>query len=282
VTSAGTGGWNARDYADNSSAQATWAAELIEKLRLQPSESLLDIGCGNGAVTSRLATRLTAGRVLGIDSSEDMIRLAESSYPGSRHPNLSFLRMDAAAIRLPRQFDVAFSNATLHWVADQPAVLRGVRSCLRPGGRVLFQMGGRGNAGAVVYVVRALVAEPRWRRYFDGFVAPYHFYGPEQYRDWLAESGLEALRVELVPKDMRHPNPAGLRGWLRTTWFPYTDALPLELRDRFLDEILAAYLDRVPPERDGGTHVAMMRLEVEARLLTQRGEATPPGVADPR
>jgi len=263
---AGQGGWNARDYADNSSAQAGWATELIERVGLQPQESLLDIGCGNGAITARLAARVPGGRVVGIDASADMIRLAASSYPATDRSNLIFLQMDAADIRLPREFDVAFSNAALHWVGDQLAVLRGVCSCLRPGGRILFQMGGHGNAAVILRVVGGLTSEPRWRGYFAGFVSPYHFHGPDQYRGWLSESGLEAVRAELIPKDMRHPDPEGLKGWLRTTWFPYTDPLPPELRDRFLDEIVAAYLSEVPPDREGGTHVAMVRLEVEARL----------------
>jgi trans-aconitate 2-methyltransferase len=262
----GTGGWNARDYAHNSSAQAEWAGELIDKLDLRPEECVLDLGCGEGAVTARLAARVPYGRVVGIDASGEMIRLAQRSHPAARRPNLEFLQMDAAALRLPRQFDVAFSNAALHWVADQLAVLRGVSASLRPGGRILFQMGGRGNAAGILRVVGSLTKEPPWRGYFEGFVGPYHFQDPGQYRGWLLESGLEPLRVELIPKDMRHPGAEALGGWLRTTWFPYTDRLPAALRAHFLQEIVEAYLAEVPPDREGCTHVAMVRLEVEARV----------------
>jgi trans-aconitate 2-methyltransferase len=257
--------WNATDYARNASAQAEWAAELIEKLKLRGNESLLDIGCGNGATTARLADLLPEGRVVGIDASSEMIRLARDSYPEERHPNLSFVEMDAADIRLAGTFDVVFSNATLHWVADQVAVLRGVRSCLRRGGRILFQMGGRGNAAGILRTVESLAARSPWRGYFEGFVSPYHFHGPEEYQGWLSAYGFEAVRVELIPKDMRHRGLEGLKGWLRTTWFPYTDRLPPELQDRFLDAVVASYVAGVPLDSEGCTHVAMMRLEVEAR-----------------
>jgi trans-aconitate 2-methyltransferase len=256
--------WNAPDYARNSSAQAEWAGELIGKLKLRGQETVLDIGCGNGAITARLAALLPEGRVVGIDASADMIRLAREEFPAERHPQLRFLLMDASEIRLAREFDAAFSNAVLHWVADQVAVLKGVASCLRRGGRILFQLGGRGNAVEILRTIEVLVAETQWRSYFESFVPPYHFHGPEEYEGWLSECGMQPIRVELIAKDMRHSGPEGLKGWLRTTWFPYTDPLPPRLRERFLEELVAAYLKVVPPDAEGRTHVAMVRLEVEA------------------
>ncbi len=259
-----THAWNAEDYAKNSSAQMEWAEELIAKLDLRGDESVLDIGCGDGKVSARLARAVLQGRVLGIDLSSDMIGLASERFPGVEYPNLAFRRMDAAAIDLPREFDVAFSNATLHWVADHRALLAGVRASLNSGGTILFQMGGRGNADAMMRTLQGLTARPRWAAFFEGFTAPYHFHGPDDYEAWLPEAGLRPRRVELVPKDMRHDGPEGLAGWLRTTWFPYTDRLPVEAREEFLEELVAAYLAEYPLDSEGKTHVEMVRLEVEA------------------
>lgn len=256
--------WNARDYAQHSSAQLQWASELIPKLGLQGHESLLDLGCGEGRITALIAARIPQGRVLGIDLSPEMIALASIQFPPSTHPNLSFLQMDISRIALEQHFDLAFSNAALHWVADHGAVLRGVRSCLHSGGRVLFQMGGRGNAGGIFAAIGEMLARPHWCGYFQGFAAPYSFYGPEQYRDWLPQTGFRPLRAELIPKDMYHPDPAGLLGWLRTTWFPYTDRLPADQREAFLGEVVEAYLAAHPVDTSGRTHVGMVRLEVEA------------------
>ncbi len=259
--------WNAEDYANNSSAQLEWARELIATLALQGSESVLDVGCGDGKITSRLALSAPNGKVLGIDLSEDMIRVASERFPSAKYPNLSFLRMDAAAIRLSERFDVAFSNAVLHWVKDHVAVLRGVRNCLKSGGKILFQMGGRGNAADVLLVIEEMIRQSRWRRYYEDFTSPYHFYAPEEYKVWLREGGFRPKRVELLPKDMRHRGPEGFKGWLRTTWFPYTDRLPVELRDPFLSELVAAYTEAYPVDALGNVHVKMMRLEVEAYAL---------------
>jgi trans-aconitate 2-methyltransferase len=255
--------WNASDYEKNSSVQFQWAQELIGKLALRGSESLLDIGCGDGKISADLARILTNGMVLGIDSSEAMIRHAATQFPPKEHANLRFRRMDATEISLAERFDVAFSNATLHWVEDQSAVLRGVRGCLKSGGKVLFQMGGRGNAAEIFEAINEILQRPRWQAYFRGFMPPYHFYGPYEYQSWLQEAGFRASRVELIPKDMQH-EPQALLGWLRTTWFPYTDRLPVEQRDAFLEEIIKTYRGTHPPDDQGNLHVKMVRLEVEA------------------
>lgn len=256
--------WDAGDYARNSSAQWQWAHELIEKLALQGHESLLDIGCGDGKITAHLARILETGRVVGLDASPSMIRLASESFPPQRHPNLSFVQMDATDIRILEKFDIAFSNAALHWVGDHPAVLRGVRGCLKPGGRLLFQMGGRGNVAGLFRVVGKIIESSSWRRHFEDFIPPYYMYGPEEYEAWLGRYGFRAGRIELFPKDMQHQGREGLKGWIRTTWFPYTARLPEELREPFLNEILDAYLATSPVDAQGNTHVEMIRLEVEA------------------
>jgi trans-aconitate 2-methyltransferase len=258
--------WDAHDYAAYSSAQQKWAGELIDKLRLRGDEAVLDIGCGDGRATARIAERLPDGSVLGVDRSASMIALAREQFPPGGHANLRFRQMDATSLELPRAFDVAFSTAALHWVDDHEAVLAGVRRSLRPGGRLLFQMGGRGNVVEALAVVDEVVARPRWRVFFADSSAPYHFYSPEDYEAWLPRAGFRVARAELLPKDMRHADRAAFLGWLRTTWFPYTDRVPAELRDAFLDEVAAAYAIAHPPDDEGVFHVQMVRLEVEATV----------------
>jgi len=256
--------WNASDYARNASAQYAWASELIGKLALRGDEQLLDIGCGDGRISAELAKHLSRGGVYGIDASAEMIAEAWRSYTADSFPNLGFQCMDARAIELPQRFDIAFSNAVLHWVDDHSAVLQGVHNALRPGGRMLFQMGGEGNAEAFFSAVEAVTGAPRWRSYFKGFVAPYFFYGISDYERWLPQCGFDPVRIELIPKAMRHSSRESLKGWFRTTWFPYTDRLPRTERECFIEEIIDTYLTAYPPDSEGATTVAMVRLEVEA------------------
>jgi trans-aconitate 2-methyltransferase len=256
--------WNSKDYAAHSATQFRWAKETIAKLNLRGDESVLDIGCGDGKVTALIAARLPSGKVTGIDSSGDMIAFASKQYPRSQFPNLLFTRMDATKLAYSGQFDVAFSNAALHWVPDQLAVLRGVRKALKRPGRLLFQMGGRGNARDIIEILEELATMDRWRPYFRDFSFPYIFASPQEYDEWLRSAGLVPKRLELIPKDMTQDGRDGLVGWIRTTWMPITGRIPEDRRDRFISEIAEGYIEQHPLDHDGLVHVPMVRLEIEA------------------
>jgi trans-aconitate 2-methyltransferase len=256
--------WNAGDYAKHSSSQYEWAKELIPKLKLSGNEALLDIGCGDGKITAALAKNLPRGCVVGVDSSEDMISLAQSNFPQDAYPNLSFQKMDARSLTFQEKFDRVFSNAALHWILNQQSVLHGVQRSLKRGGRLLFQMGGKGNAQDVITSLNPLLSKDPWKKCFSDFSFPYGFYAPDEYTEWLLEAKLEPERVELLQKDMKQPGKAGLAGWIKTTWLPYTERVPAELREKFIAEIVDAYLETHPLDASGNAHVAMVRLEVEA------------------
>jgi trans-aconitate methyltransferase len=256
--------WDAGEYGRNSAAQLGWARELIGKLGLTGSESVLDIGCGEGKVTAELARSVPRGDVIGIDSSEDMIGSARAAFPPAEHGNLAFQLMDARALSFEGRFDVAFSNATLHWVKDHRPVLRGVARSLKSGGRVLFQMGGRGNAEEIFAIAHAMTASEDWRVFFKDFEFPWGFYAPQEYRAWCAESGLRTQRVELIPKDMIQEGKEGLAGWVRTTWMPFTGRVPKARRESFISEAVDRYVASHPLNDRGEAIVRMVRLEVEA------------------
>ncbi|MHB9028709.1 MAG: class I SAM-dependent methyltransferase [Candidatus Latescibacterota bacterium] len=268
--------WNPSDYATHSSAQFAWARELIDKLALQGEERVLDIGCGDGKITAEIASLLPRGSVTGMDKSVEMIRFARGAFPRERHPNLSFLAADASALPFGKEFDVVFSNAALHWITDHRPVLAGIARNLRPGGRLLLQMGGKGNAASILAVLDELLREPAWSGYFEGFSFPYGFHSPEEYRGWLEEAGLTPRRVELIPKDMAQEGAEGLAGWVRTTWLPYTGRIPDKLREAFIREVVERSLARHPLDADGKAHVSMMRLEVEAGKESPKSKTQSP------
>lgn len=256
--------WNPADYAKNSDAQLKWARELRLRLKLQGNESILDVGCGDGKITADFAAALPQGRVVGIDSSPEMIAYAVEVYPASQYPNLSFACIDARSLPFENEFDLVFSNAVLHWVDDHLAFLNGASRGLRLGGRLIVSCGGEGNAAQVLQIFSHVVRREPWNTYFDDFRNPYFFYGIEAYQNWLHQAGLQSDRLELVPKDMTHPAPDGLAAWIRTTWMPVTHRVPEQERDRFIHEFVETYLQQNPPDPNGLAHVAMVRLEVEA------------------
>jgi trans-aconitate methyltransferase len=256
--------WNAVDYAQSSSIQQQWARELLSKLKLRGDEKLLDIGSGDGKVTAEIARCLSSGSVIGIDNSEEMIALAKNKYPQDVFPNLSFEQNDASRLTFVNEFDVVFSNATLHWILDQRPVVRGILKSLKKNGKILLQMGGRGNAANVLAVFDTLMDENKWHGYFQDFTFPYGFYDAEEYHQWLQEAGFQEIRVELIPKNAVHTNRAAFEAWIRTTWLPYTQRVPVKERDEFITRIAERYIQRHPVDEHSRVSVPMMRLEVEA------------------
>jgi trans-aconitate 2-methyltransferase len=253
--------WNAHDYNQHSSEQQKWANELIDKLNLTGDEHLLDVGCGDGKVSAAIAGRLARGKVVGVDKSREMIDFACANFSA---PNLSFAQCDASSLKFDAEFDVVFSNAVLHWIVDHRPVLDGIFRALKPGGRVLLQMGGRGNAADVLVAATELTRDPKWREYFTDFHFHYGFYGRDEYGPWLQDAGLIARRVELIPKDMTHNSTDAFAGWIRTTWVPWIQAVPEARRGEFLEAFVSRYVRAHPPDPSGAVHVKMVRLEVEA------------------
>lgn len=256
--------WNAKDYAKHSSAQQEWARELIVKLDLKGNEHVLDIGCGDGKITAEIAGYVPDGGVVGIDSSEEMIELARESFVNDKNPHLSFQVCDAGDLPFQDQFDVIFSNATLHWIRDHKPVLAGIERGLKPGGRILLQMGGKGNAAAILSIVEELMEEDEWKGYFTDFQFSFGFYGSEEYTKWINEAGLVPVRVELIPKVMSYDHRDGLTGWVRTTWLPYIERVPDEKQEEFITTLVDRYIMRNRSDNEDKIRVHMMRLEVEA------------------
>lgn len=255
--------WDATQYSAQSQAQAAWGDEVIARLALQPADHVLDVGCGEGKITARIAERVPEGRVVGVDSSVEMIRFANERF-GTNPGRLCFEVMDASQLTFRNEFDAVFSNAALHWVEDHAPVLRGIHSALREGGRVCMQMGGRGNAAEVRAAMDEVRGRTEWRACFAGFVSAYFFYGPEEYDQWLREAGLTPEGVELVPRPMRHTREQ-FTGWLSTTWMPYTSRVPAEDRPKFIEQVVDCFVRTFPLDAEGLLTVPMVRLNVDAR-----------------
>lgn len=256
--------WDAQGYARHSSEQQRWGRELIVKLGLKGTERLLDIGCGDGKVTAEIAARLPLGSVLGIDNSPDMIALAQQTFPAEKHPNLAFAIGDASSLSFPDPFDVVFSNAALHWVLDHRPVLEGIRQSLKPGGRILLQMGGKGNGAELLAIFDRLMKADRWAAHFQGFSFPYGFFVPDQYNGWLRRAGLTPRRALLIPKKMVHRSREEFAAWIRVTWLPYTHRVPENERTKFIEEAATTFLRARRWDGKSEISLQMVRLEVEA------------------
>jgi len=133
--------FDGKKYEQASAHQKEWGTKLITELDLLGTERVLDLGCGDGAVSARIAELVPNGEVVGIDASRGMVEAARAKG----RKNLRFLLMDINELNYSDEFDVVFSNATLHWIKDHKHLLRNVGRALRQGGRLRFNFAGEGN-----------------------------------------------------------------------------------------------------------------------------------------
>ncbi len=208
-----TSPWQADRYATNASFVPELGVPVLQLLDPRPGERILDLGCGDGVLTARLAA--LGCSVVGVDASPDMVRAA-------RGRGLDARLMDGHALDFAGEFDAVFSNAALHWMKAEPAgVAAGVGRALRPGGRFVGEMGGHGNVAAVTV---ALTAVLRARGSAGAADNPWYFPTAKSYRAVLEGAGFTVRRVELIPRPT--PLPTGMAGWLETFAHPFLRLLP--------------------------------------------------------
>jgi len=243
--------WDASRYAANAAFVPTLGQAVLDLLHPLPGERILDLGCGDGVLTQKLADM--GADVVGVDSSLEMIAAA-------RQRGLDARVMDATRLTFDREFDAVFSNAVLHWVKDDPdAAISSAYRALRSPGRFVGEMGGHGCVAAVNL---ALIVGLEKRGIQNAArVSPWYFPTVDDYSARLERAGFIAESVQLIPRPT--PLPAGMRGWLETFANPFCAALPEDQRGDFLDEATAR-LRPVLCDEKGRWTADYMRLRFKA------------------
>lgn len=194
--------WTAEGYAANARFVSDLGAPVIALLDPKPGERILDLGCGDGALTEKIAQKQAV--VVGFDSSPDLAAAA-------RERGLRVDLGDAHDLPYRGEFDAVFSNAALHWMTRPEAVIEGVARGLKPRGRFVGEMGGHGNIAAIRVALAAVFA----KRGLDFVKLRWQFYPTaEEYESLLAKHGFAVSSIALFPRPT--PLPTGMEGWLET------------------------------------------------------------------
>jgi trans-aconitate methyltransferase len=219
----GQAGWSPKVYAENARFVADLGAPVLDLLVPRPSERILDLGCGDGALTQAIAE--SGAQVVGVDGSADMVAAA-------RARGLDAQVMDGQRLTFDREFDAVFSNAALHWMPGAGAVLSGVAAALRPGGRFVGEMGGHGNVAAIATALRAVL-------HTHGLPSAFAWFFPtaEEYAALLQAHRFTVESIALIPRPTLLPT--GMAGWLATFAGPFMGGVPRADHATMLREVEA-------------------------------------------
>jgi len=245
--------WNAAGYAQHAHFVPALGQPVLDLLNPQPHERILDLGCGDGVLSEKVAASCAA--LVCVDSSAEMIDAA-------RKRSLDARRMEATSLSFDHEFDAVFSNAVLHWIKSDPdAVIDGVKRALKPGGRFVGEFGGHGCVAAIT--VALMTALEHLGVKHPEHSIPWYFPTVEDYRSRLLRGGFTVEYIALIPRPT--PLPTGMKGWLKTFAIPFSSLVPERDREAFLDDAV----DRLRPvlcDEQGNWTADYMRLRFAARV----------------
>jgi trans-aconitate methyltransferase len=218
-----TTSWDPQSYARNARFVADLAQPLLELLAPRPGELIMDLGCGDGALTEKIAGG--GARVLGTDAS-----IAQAH--ATKDLGLSVVVADGHHLCLKPKFDAVFTNAALHWMKQPERVVQNVWGCLKSGGRFVGEFGGSGN----VETIRSTLHHGLLRRGVDPIaVDPWYYPPAEDFSRLLVNSGFTVHYIETIRRPTQLPGE--LMDWLKVFAQDFTNSLEQTSRESFLEEI---------------------------------------------
>ncbi len=220
--------WNAELYDSKHSFVSNLATGLVEILSPQLEERILDLGCGTGYLTDKIA--ISGAEVIGIDSAATMIEQARNNYP-----HLDFAVADARKLEFTEQFDAVFSNAVLHWIKEPEKVVSGIWQALKPGGRFVAEFGGKGNIKAIVTAIYQAMQNAGYPA--DEALNPWYFPSIGEYGSLLEKQGLQLTFAILFDRPTPLEGEQGMQNWIRMFGNSFLNAFPADTQNSILTDI---------------------------------------------
>jgi trans-aconitate 2-methyltransferase len=258
--------WNAAVYHKVSTPQLDWGLPVLERLPLHGDEMVLDVGCGTGRLTEKLAERLPRGYVVAIDQSENMLRTAREHLRANADRRVAFARADAAALPFASIADAIFSTATFHWVLDHDRLFGSLFAALKPGGRLVAQCGGGANLERLHDRCLRLMRQPMFAPYFSRWARPWEFADAPTTARRLENAGFTDIETSVHASPVLQPDAASYSEFVaHVICRPHLEHLSdPSLRARFMEHLTEqAAMDSPPFELD------YWRLDINARRRGQ-------------
>lgn len=245
--------WNAKLYDDKHGFVSKYGEDLLGWLAPENGERILDVGCGTGQLAAQIAQH--GAKVTGFDFSAQMIEKARAAYP-----EIPFDIMDARDFHYDEPFDALFSNAALHWINEPEAVVASMYRALKPGGRLIIEMGGKGNVQNIVQAID----EAMWEMGLREKLPTDFWYFPSigEYAGLMEQAGFEVKTALHFDRDTALSGENGMQTWIKM----FGGFLFRQLAPEDADKIVNRAVDILRPGhfRNGVWHADYKRLRIKA------------------
>ncbi|KAF9889433.1 hypothetical protein FE257_007335 [Aspergillus nanangensis] len=263
--------WSSEAYSTSAAFVPKLAQTLLQYLDPQPTDTVLDVGCGDAKFTEAFLPAV--GSVLGIDASPSMIESATKDYAG---PNAAFRVVDCCYLEQDTSivngtWDKVVSNAALHWVlrneSTRISTLRAIFNCLKPGGMFVFEMGGHGNVGEVITALTYSLLQQGVSIEKARETSPWFFPSVDWMTSTLESIGftVENMETEYRPTKLTSDKNGGLAGWVRLMGAQFLEVLPEGKRGATVQQICDVLQTIVTRQEDGSQWLGYVRLRGVAR-----------------
>ncbi|MEO2071420.1 MAG: methyltransferase domain-containing protein [Zunongwangia sp.] len=210
--------WDAKLYNSKHNFVFHYGSSLIELLKPQKDELILDLGCGAGQLTDEIAK--SGAKVIGMDASEAMIKSAKSNFP-----DLEFRIANAESFDFAEKFDAIFSNATLHWVKNYKAAAANMFQHLNKKGRLIIEFGGKGNVQKIEQTLKAVLKEKNYPKQAN--INLWFFPSIAEYTNILEEAGFEVRLAELYDRPTKLADEkTGIVDWISMFGKTFFEGVP--------------------------------------------------------
>lgn len=196
--------WDAKDYQNNFNFVTSYGEDVLSLITKEPNSFIVDLGCGNGGLTKKLND--LGFKVLGIDDSDDMLKLANEQYP-----SLSFKKGNAIKFKLDKKADVIFSNAVFHWInkENQLEMLKNIYNQLADGGQLVCEFGGYGCAESVHSTLEKCFNKKGLK-----YLRKFYFPTIGEYSPLLEQAGFKVEYAILFDRPTPQKTKDGLKDWI--------------------------------------------------------------------
>lgn len=245
--------WDAKGYTKNFKFVHQYGEDVLNLLEIKKGMKVLDLGCGNGALTKKLAEM--GADIIGMDASYDMLEVARVNYP-----ELTFLQGDATKFTLDQPVDIIFSNAVFHWINNQDDLLEHVANALNINGYLVCEFGGYGN----IETIHSSLRKAFERR---GLEYQHNFYFPTigEYSQILEKHNLKVTYATLFDRKTELLGEDGMMDWIKMFVTQAFQNVERELAEEIRKEAVQNLRSKL--YQDGVWYADYVRIRIKAQKI---------------